>query len=224
MTVRRRVLDAWLQDLRVGWGERAVRSATAITPVIALGDAGDLHAIGHHFAVEGHSLEVVVDWFRLLASKSWAFRQVLAGGGIIHLAGGWADGLLHDDTAQAVTSFEILRLRIRQQVQRGHVGDERPGAHLALVIIESNGSAASVERITQHARAAFHTGETMAATPSGKLMILADRDQYVRERTLQVTDAIRADNELVDTAVRVWIEPLAMSADHVDSHLLGLAS
>ena len=26
------------------------------------------------------------------------------------------------------------------------------------------------------------------------------------------------------TPVRVWVEPLAMSADHLDSHLLGLAS
>ncbi|MCY7299719.1 MAG: hypothetical protein LH616_10960 [Ilumatobacteraceae bacterium] len=223
MQIRRRVLDAWLHDLRVGWGERAVRSAGAISPVIAHGRIGDLHMVGHHFATEGHSLEEVLAWFRLLASHSRRFRRVLAGGGIIHLANGWAEGLLQDDTAKAVAPFEVLRLRLHQQVQRGHVLGQNPGAHLALVIIETDGSAASVLHVAQHARVAFRTGETMAATPSGKLIILARRDHDVRERTLQLTEAIRADNELVGTSVRVWIEPLATSADHVDSHLLGLA-
>lgn len=224
MQIRRRVLDAWLHDLQVDWGERAVRSATAISPGIARCDIDDLHTIGHHFATVGHSLDEVLAWFHLLASHSRAFRHVLARGGIIQLAGGWAEGLLHDDTAQAVTTFEVLRLRLHQQVQRGDVLGQNPGAHLALVVIETDGSAPSVLRVTQHARTTFHAGETMAATRSGKVIILVRRDQEVRERTLQLTDSIRTDNGLVDTPVRVWIEPLAMSADHLDSHLLGLAS
>ncbi len=224
MPIRRRVLDSWLYDLRVGWGERAGRSATAISPTIAGGDIDDLHTIGHHFATEGHSLEEVLAWFDLLASDSRVFRRVLAGGGIIHLASGWTEGLLDDITAQAVTPLEVLRLRLHQQVQRGDVLGQNPGAHLALVVIETDGSAESLLHVAQHARAVFRTGETMAATPSGKLIILVRRDDNIRERTLQLTDAIRADNERVGLSVRVWIEPLAMSADHVDSHLLGLAS
>jgi hypothetical protein len=35
---------------------------------------------------------------------------------------------------------------------------------------------------------------------------------------------MRHDDQLRGTPVRVWIEPLAMTAEHVDSHLLGLAS
>jgi len=222
--IRRRVLDTWLHDLRVGWGERAVRSATAISPVFDGGHVGDLHTIGHHLATEGHSLDEVLEWFRLLASRSRAFRRVLAGGGIIQLASGWAEGQLLHDTAQTVTPFEVLRLRLRQQVQGGAVLGQRPGAHLALVVIETDGSSTSAQRVAHHARAAFNTGETMAATPSGKLIILVRRDHEIRARTVQLSDVMRADIELVGTSVRVWIEPLAMSADHVDSHLVGLAS
>ena len=217
------MLDAWLHDLQVGWGERAARSATAITPVNAGGLIGDLHTIGYHFAGDGHPLSDVLAWFRLLATRSRPFRHVLEQGGIIHLASGWADGLLHED-AETVAPFEVLRLRLRQQVQIARTLGQLPGAHLALVVIETDGSAVSTARVAHHAREAFRTGETMAATATGKLLILTRRDQDVHVRTRRLTDAIHHDVQLGDATVRVWIEPLAMAADHIDSHLLGLAS
>ena len=223
MQIRRRVLDAWLRDLRAGWGDRAERSASAVTPLLTLDDFVDLHAIGLHCAVEGHTLDDVLAWFRLLAARSRAFRQQLAGGGIIQLASGWAEGLLHEGSVEAVTPFEVLRLRLRQQVQRGHVMGQGPGAHSALIVIEIDGAVACTDRVLQHARETFRSGETMAPTPSGKLLILVPRDPSIRDRVTQVTEALRADRELSGVSVRVWIEPLAMSADHVDSHLLGLA-
>ena len=217
------MLDAWRRDLRVGWGERAARSATAITPILTGGLIGDLHTIGYQLAADGHPLHDVLAWFRLLAERSRQFRHLLERGGIILLAGGWADGLLHED-AETVAPFEVLRLRLRQQVQNVRALGELPGAHLALVVIETDGSAGSTARVSHHAREAFRTGETMAATPSGKMLILARRDQDVRVRTRRLTDAMLDDDQLSGVPVRVWIEPLAMSADHVDSHLLGLAS
>ncbi|HQZ33749.1 MAG TPA: hypothetical protein PK020_04945 [Ilumatobacteraceae bacterium] len=224
MQIRRGILDAWLHDLRVGWGERAARSAAAITPIVARGHVGDLHMIGRHFATEGHSLDDVLAWFHRLASRSRAFRQHIAVGGIIELASGWAEGLLDAGRAQAFTPFEVLRLRLHQQVQRGEVLGEAPGENLALVVVETDGSVEAAERVAQHAREAFRTGETMAATPSGKLIILVPRDPSTRELTLQLTESLDADEFLVSASVRVWIEPLAMSVDHIDSHLLGLAS
>ena len=220
---RQRVIDAWLHDLRVGWGERAVHSATAVSAVIERGHISDLHSIGYDFATAGHSLDEVLAWFGVLASKSRSFRQELVGGGTVQLAGGWADGVLQDAFAQALSSFEVLRLRLRQQVQRGETLGHRLGSHMAFVVVDTDGSETCTERVAHHARAAFGTGETMAATPSGKLIILARRDQHIRERTLHVTDAIHNDTSLVDSSIRVWIEPLAMSADHADSQLLGLA-
>jgi hypothetical protein len=223
--VRRRVLDAWLNDLRVGWGERASRSASAVTPLIALGQIGDLHTIGQHFATEGHRLDEVLAWFHLLAARSRPIRQMLDCGGVINLAGGWADGVLHYDFgASAVAPFEVLRLRVQQQVELVRSLGESPGRHYALVVIEAASKLDCAARVAQHARGIFSTGETMASTPSGKLLVLVHRDDDVRRRTLRLTDALRQDDQLRGTPVRVWIEPLAMSAEHVDSHLLGLAS
>ena len=225
MQVRRRILDAWLHDLRVGWGERAYRSVSAISPVLALGNVGDLHTIGHQLASEGHALDDVLSWFDLLATQSRPVRNMLQQGGVVNLASGWADGVLHHEFgAHSVAPFEVLRLRLRQQVELTHSLGEAPGRHLALVVIETDGSTDCAARVARHARDTFSAGETMAATPTGKLLILVHRDHDVRRRTLRLTDAMRHDDHLRGTPVRVWIEPLAMAAEHVDSHLLGLAS
>ena len=62
------------------------------------------------------------------------------------------------------------------------------------------------------------------ATPSGKLLVLVRRDDGLRSRTLRLADAMRHDDQLDGPPVRVWIEPLSMAAEHIDSHLVGLAS
>lgn len=225
MQVRRRLIDAWLHDLRVGWGDRAARSASTIAPALALGRCCDLHGIGHALAADGHPLDDVLAWFRLLAGRSRAIRQALAQGGIEHLAEGWADGVLHEEMGRsAVAPFEVLRLRVRQQMEHSRSLDEAPGQQLALVVIETDGTSGCTARAARHARDAFNAGETMAATTTGKLLVLVRRDHDVRRRTLHLTEALRLDDQFRSTPVRVWIEPLAMSAEHVDSHLLGLAS
>ena len=218
-------MDTWLHDLRVGWGERAHRSASAISPVVALGQVGDLHTIGHQLAADGHALDDVLAWFRALATHSRQFRHLLERGGVVNLASGWAEGVLQQDYGtHSVAPFEVLRLRLQQQVALTRSLGEAPGTRLALVVVEADGSADCVARVAQHARDTFSTGETMAATPTGKFLVLVHRDHDVRRRTLRLTDAMRHDDQLRGTPVRVWIEPLAMAAEHVDSHLLGLAS
>ncbi|MDO8362266.1 MAG: hypothetical protein Q7V88_05175 [Actinomycetota bacterium] len=196
-----------------------------MTPVIALGRAGDLHTIGFHMATAGHRLDDVLAWFRRLARRSRRFRRVLRRDGVAHLAAGWADGAMqHQHDPASVAPFEVLRLRLQQQVERTTALGEAPGRHLALVVVEAAGGLGCPERVVRHARDAFHSGETMATTPNGKLLVLVHRDHDVRRRTLRLTDAMRHDQQLLGTPVRVWIEPLAMSAEHVDSHLVGLAS
>lgn len=218
-------MASWLHDLRVGWGERAHRSASAISPVVALGQVGDLHTIGQQLAVDGHSLDDVLAWFHELARHSRQFRHLLERGGVVNLASGWAEGVLQQDYGtHSVAPFEVLRLRLQQQVALANSLGEAPGNRLALVVVEAGGAGDCVARVAQHARDTFRGGETMAATPTGKFLVLVHRDHDVQRRTLRLTDAMRHDDQLRGTPVRVWIEPLAMAAEHIDSHLLGLAS
>ena len=55
-------------------------------------------------------------------------------------------------------------------------------------------------------------------------VVLMRRDDGLRSRTLRLADAMRHDDQLDGPPVRVWIEPLSMAAEHIDSHLVGLAS
>ena len=224
MQIRRRVFGAWLHDLKVGWGEHAYRSASAISPVLAAGQIGGLHTIGSSLAADGHSLDNVLAWFRLLALHSRTVRHQLEHGGVESLASGWADGVLHQEHSTTVVPFEVLRLRVQQQLAAAAQPDAAPGAHLALVVIDSVGNAECTARAARHARDTFHTGETIAASPTGKLLVLTHRDADLGRRTLSLIDALRHDDLLHSTQVRVWIEPLAMAAEHFDAHLLSLAS
>jgi hypothetical protein len=223
--LRQRVTDAWCRDVRSGWGERAYRATTEIVEVLARCQAADLHGVGVSLAKDGHQLDDVLAWFRLLASNSRAFRTVLAEGGIVALASGWAEGVLHDDYGTtAVTPLDVLRLRLRQQFELTTSLGEAPERVLALVVVDTAGHHRHSERVLHHVRATFSTGETIAAAPNGNLLVLVHRNPEVRVRTLQLLDAMRHDDQLRGTPVRVWIEPLANTAEHVDSHLLGLAS
>ena len=216
------MLDAWVREVRTGWGERAYRSVSAVAPVLC---AGDLQSVGHLLATDGHQLDDVLGWFRHLAPRSKSFRRRLERGGIIDITSGWAGRVLHYDFgADSVAPLEVLRLRVQQHVELCRSVGEAPGRNLAIVVIEGNGSPSCAPQLRLHARRTFVAGETMAATPSGKLLVLVRRDDGLRSRTLRLADAMRHDDQLDGPPVRVWIEPLSMAAEHIDSHLVGLAS
>ena len=218
-------MDAWLHDLWVGWGERARRAASEVSPVIALGHVGDLHTVGRHLAADGHGLEEVLAWCGHLATRSRRFRNLLERGGVIKLANGWAEGALQQSFGvQSVAPLEVLRLRLQQQSSAHSAGGEVSTHPLALVVIETDGPAGCHSRLAEHARDAFSAGETMAVTATGKVMIVVRRDHAVRRRTLRLMDAMQLDDQLLGSTVRVWIEPLATATEHFDSHLVGLVS
>lgn len=218
-------MDAWLHDLRVGWGERARRSAGEVAPAIALGTHGDLHAVGRRLAAGGHAHEEVLAWCTQLARRSRRFRTRLECGGIVQLTEGWAEGALRESFGQrSIAPVEVMRLRVQQRAASNNVGGAASAHPLALVVIEAHGPNDCQARVSEHAREVFSAGETIAATATGLVLVLVRRDHAARGRTLRLLDAMRLDDQLRGTTVRVWIEPLAMSAEHLDSHLLGLVS
>lgn len=225
MHIRQRVIDTWLRDIRAQWGERAYRALCELTPEITNYDGGGLTAAGAELARQGHRLDEVLEWCRLLALRSRGFRSILAEGGVVAIAQGWTDGVLRDEFgATAVTPLDVLRLRMQQQFELSTSVGEAPDRALALVVVDTAGHHDCMPRVADHVRSVFAAGETMATAPNGNLLVLVNRTAEVRVRTLQLLKALRCDEQLRGTPLRVWIEPLANAAEHVDSHLLSLAS
>ena len=224
MQIRRRVLDAWLTDLRAGWGERAHGAAVGVSHLLPSCDTADLHLIGQQLARSGFTLDDVLSWFRLLARRSRAMRTLLHDGGVAALAAGWTDGVLSAEFgASHVAPLELLRLRVHQQSALAASVGQHAG-HLALVVIDVMAGATQTEKVLQVARNVFAAGESIAVAPNGKVLVLVRRHDDLRRRTLALSNELRDHHGLRGTTVRVWIEPLGMSAEHVDSHLLSLAS
>ena len=133
--------------------------------------------------------------------------------------------MLHDDLAASpVTQVEVLRLRMQQQFELATSRGRAPERELALVVVDTAGRHDCSARIADHARAAFGAAETMATAPNGNLLVLVRRTPETRVRTLRLIHAMRLDDQLRGAPARVWIEPLANAVEHVDSHLIGLAS
>ncbi len=225
MPIRQRVIDAWLRDVRTQWGERAYRAVCEFTPELTRCDSDGLAAVGAELARQGHRLDEVLAWCKMLARRSRGFRSMLTDGGVVAIAQGWTDGVLRDEFgAAAVTPLDVLRLRMQQQFELSTSVGEAPDRVLALVVVDTAGHHDCIARVALHVRSAFAAGETMATTPNGNLLVLVHRNAEVRVRALQLLETLRCDEELRGTPFRVWIEPLANTAEHVDSHLLSLAS
>ena len=221
----RRTVQTWVHQIELGWGERAATTARSLVPLLTPLPASDFLAAGEAAAIRGHGLDDVIAWFRLLARRSRPMRGLLARGGLVDLAAGWADGVLRSEYGEEqVVPLALLRLRLEQQVALATRHGRRPGDDLALVAASVGGGSAERQRVVQHARALFAGGEPMAMAPNGTLLVMVTRGPSLHARTLAFEQAVRADDCLHNTTIRVWVEPLAMAAEHVDSHLLGLAS
>ncbi|HAP77759.1 MAG TPA: hypothetical protein DCR14_16975 [Acidimicrobiaceae bacterium] len=224
MQIRRRALDAWLTDLRAGWGERAYGAAAGVSHLLPSCDTAGLQLIGQKLAQSGFTLDEVLAWFHLLARRSRVARTMLHDGGLAALAAGWADGVMSAEYgAERIAPLELLRLRLHQQSALAASIGQHTG-HLALVVIEVVHGAHLSDVVLLTARGEFTGGESIAVAPNGKVLILVRRHHDLRLRTLHLTNSLRANPGLRGSTVRVWIEPLGMSAEHVDSHLLSLAS
>lgn len=226
----RRSIQTWLRQVELGWGERAAATARSLVPLLTPLPAADFLAAGEAAAIHGHGLDDLIAWFRLLGRRCRPLRAQLAQGGLVDLAAGWADGVLRSEYgAEQVVPLALLRLRLEQQVAQSARLGRRPGDDLALVAatVSTSDAASGAEqrrRVLQHARSVFASGESMAMAPNGTLLVLVTRGPSLHTRTLAFEQAVRSDDRLHNTTIRVWVEPLAMAAEHVDSHLLGLAS
>jgi hypothetical protein len=149
------------------------------------------------------------------------------------VARGWAEGAgeraYHD--ALDVSSMQVLELRLRQQYDRCAALGVRPNDAHALVVFEADvGEAgpttrdAVIEAMAAEAHRCFRNGETVAATPTGRLVVLTERSPGLASTVQAMLRALNGSPATARGPVHGWIEPLANERLHLESHVASLVA
>lgn len=223
-------MQAWIEAVRSQGGDVAAGGAQSVTPLIEQWDPlPNWHQVGAQLASRGHPLTDAVEWLRLLATAipSHLGRTLMHPTVLTALASGWAASELRGRPPVAdVAPMEVLRVRLLQHFQLADELGVAADVHAALVVIDVGhpGDDRTTATIVHHTREVFNRGETLACSPKGTLLVLTTRPPDLALRTQHLIRRIRADRTLADTPVRVWVEPISKTADHIDAHLHDLAS
>jgi hypothetical protein len=124
-----------------------------------------------------------------------------------------------------------LELVLEQCYDRCEALDVDPSVRYALVVLDVDSGllppvarAAAMTALASQARRAFTAGEPMAATPTGRLLILVERTPELAVVVRSVV-AICEVSPLLAGCSRVqgWVEPLPPDRSHLWAHLAELA-
>jgi hypothetical protein len=230
MKLRRRAINTWISEIQAGWGDRAAAAADSVTPLVMQWEPQpNWHQVGVQLASHSCALNDAVEWLRLLGGvlPRRLGKSVMHPTTLTMMASGWAAGeLLHRAPNRDVAPIDVLRMRLRQHFQQAEELGVNADAHAAIVVVDlgQRRTESTTAAVTRHTHTVFNAGETLAASPNGNLLVLTPRDHALAERTQHLSQVIRADHSLDDTPVRVWVEPIGQTVDHLDSYLHDLAS
>jgi len=147
------------------------------------------------------------------------------------LARGWAHGTLDlHPPAGDVAPLAMLRLRLHELVEQCASLGVDLGDHYALVILDADtgslGPDAREPVMREVARAAqrrFRGGETVAATESGRVIVLGARHPQLPGVVQSLLAEVQSRPPLAGHRACGWIEPLPSGALHHDALLDDLA-
>jgi hypothetical protein len=124
-----------------------------------------------------------------------------------------------------------LRLALEQCYDRCDAIGANASESYSLVVLDADSGllppvsrAAAMAAISSHARRAFAAGEPMAATPTGRLLVLADRSPDLPTVVRSIVTTCEASPLLAGCSrVQGWVEPLPPDRTHIDAYLAELA-
>jgi hypothetical protein len=188
----------------------------------------DTRLLGELLAARSHSIDEILDWIQVLATRSRRHAARLLGpSSDEHIAAGWADRTLAGDTGGVGVQVEELTLRIAERfalaASLGVTADEL--AALIVARVEPVGDRSTGECLAAavtHARSVFRHGETVAQHPGGHVLVLADRSQPLPDN-LAAWKRRLDDDSTIDSS-SIWIEPVGGDAALIDSLLAGLVT
>ncbi len=242
MAHNERIKNAWLEQIRAEWGVgphlACLGSMDHLVEEILLA-GNDRHAFlfefGRRCAVEEFTLADTNAWMsRLVAHAGKSARRLLDHrDAAVAVARGWAEGAGERDYHDSldVSSMHVLELRLRQQYDRCAALGVRPNDAHALVVFEADiGDAgpsvrdAVIEAMAAEAHSSFRNGETVSATPTGRLVVLTERSPGLATTVQAMLRALNASPGTAGCTVHGWIEPLANERLHLESHVASLSA
>jgi hypothetical protein len=234
------IVTAWQRRVRAGWGHgRHWHTIDGTGPLVReVLRGGDrcalLTEIGRRCGLDGHSLDDVTAWIaELLAVTPRRLRRQLdRRESAVALAEGWADGALERrcEGRAGIAPLAVLHVRVRQHYDQCRALGVDPSAAAALVVLDADtgaygplARAEALGALADVARATFRSGETVAAAPTDRLLVLAERSPGLAATVRHIVAEGQRHPLLTGCRVQGWVEPLARSADHLDAHLADLS-
>jgi hypothetical protein len=230
-----RAVELWKATVAAAWGgERRLDTIDAVSALVesALGGATSLSealtALGHRAGFDGHPLVEVADWIALLVplAPRRAKATLRAHRSAYVLAEAWAAGRLAQLRPSDDESIDHLELRLGEVYEHCNALGLAAEREVALAVVVIDGlpgceetRKAVLERAADLARRVFTAGESVVVLPSGRVLVLAERNGALPIRTRRLAHAIEAASALEDIRVRHWIEPLPADRTHLPDHL-----
>jgi hypothetical protein len=233
------LVTTWRERVEATWGGDLRRDTLqAVAPLIASALRGStslseaLTALGHRAGFDDHPLPEVADWVEQLAGLApRRLRPALRGhNSAYRLARAWAAGALVRQP-RLEEDMAYLELRLGEVYERCETLGLSAEREVALAVVAIHGlpgcddtrrtvlddAAAAAHRI-------FRSGESVVVLASGRVLVLAERQQTLPVRTRHLAQAIAADLDLDGVDVRHWIEPLPRDRTYLAEHLRQLAA
>jgi hypothetical protein len=241
-TDRGTILVEWRRRVRAGWGLgphwHTIDGTAALVRTLLDGTADPcavLGELGRRCGHDGHPFDQVTAWTNELIEvlPRRLRRRVDQRRAAVALANGWAEGALERRHARGtgVAPMGALQMALEQCYDRCEAVGTDAAATYALVVLDVDSGllppiprAAAMAAVASHARRVFAAGEPMAATPTGRLLVLVERSPQLSTTVSSVVATCEVSPLLAGCSrVQGWVEPLPRDRAHLDAHLADLA-
>ena len=239
-TSEHEVLAKWLEAIgQLGVPPRVLPIevfADVVSSAVGVGQrpAATLRRFGRRLGADGWTLPVLSACVGQLTSidavAAARFNHFDVG---IALAEGWTEGARAtngvDGCLDALTGLvrvPVLRIRLEQIYEHCATLHLPVDQAYRLVVVDcADGDQPPFVRdathvvAAEHLRGMFRSGETLCATESGRLLVLAARSRGLSAQVTGLIEGLRATPLLQQVAVLAWIEPLPADPSDIAAFL-----
>jgi hypothetical protein len=234
------IVSEWRRRVEAGWGTGTHSHTLEMVESLVMGlleghsePENTLGEIGRRCACDGHELVDVAGWLTILVSLAprKIRRRLQSRPCAEALANGWAQATLDiRPPFRRLAPVGVLHMRLQELADQCDALGIELVNHYVLAVLDVDtgpigpGARRSVLRqLSEAAQRTFRAGETIAATDSGRILVLGPRRRDLPSviRTLLAETQVRP--EVAHHRVCGWIEPLPQDRLHLDAMVEELA-